>query len=539
MRLAVSTLALAVSLAITAPAFAQTADPAAEARIRADVTFLADDMLEGRNTGERGYDLAALYVQTRMAGLGIQPGGVDGTWRQPITFARAHVEAASLTISSPNGEPVVFQSGRDGAFSIGDTGGLASAEGSLVFVGYGLDAPEHGFDDYADADVSGKIVVMLRGAPAGTDPAVAGQLSQGKAAAAKARGAVGMITVNTAETAGFYSDARLSRIAANTSVRWAGPDGVLERATLLPSASLNDAAATRLFEGAGRSYAELKTEASQAGARPASFDLTGSGELAITTAREDMRSDNVIGLIPGSDPVLKNEYVVLTAHLDHIGMEEEGEDRINNGALDNAGGIATQLEAARALAASPPKRSILVVALTAEELGLLGSDYLAQYPVVSADKVIANVNLDMPILTYDFTDVVAFGAEHSTMGPLVATAAQTEGLVLSPDPMPEQGVFTRSDHFSFVQQGVPSVMLATGYANGGEQAWGDFFAHGYHQPSDEIGEFNWSAAAKFARVNAAIARIVADTEARPLWYEGNPFGDQFAPDAPKAPAPTN
>ena len=184
--------------------------------------------------------------------------------------------------------------------------------------------------------------------------------------------------------------------------------------------------------------------------------------------------------------------------------------------------------AARMLVASPPKRSILVVALTAEELGLLGSDYLAQYPVVPADQVVANVNLDMPILTYDFTDVVAFGAEHSTMGPLVASAAETEGLVLSPDPMPEQGVFTRSDHFSFVQQGVPAVFLKTGPGNGGLAADHSFRSTRYHRPNDDLSQtIDYAAGARFAAVNYAIARELADVPERPRWNKGDFFGAQF------------
>ncbi len=519
---------------------APTENPmAAEDRIHGDVAFLADDALEGRDTGQRGYDLAALYVQTRMEGMGIKPGGVNGSWRQTITFARASVEKGALTYTPRRGQAVTLNAGQDGSFAVGVDAGEIKASGGLVFVGFGLDAAQQGFDDYAGVDVTGKVVVALSGAPAGTDPAVAQALSQGKARAAKARGAVGLITVNTAESAAFFTDARIARMAVNANTNWVSPEGKVDRDYVLPTAFLTGPAAERLFAAAGKSYADIKTAASVAGARPAGFAFDGTANLAITTRRDDVRSDNVIGLIEGTDPSLKGEYIILTAHLDHIGLEEEGEDRINNGALDNAGGVATQLEAARMLALSPPRRSILVVALTAEEKGLLGSDYLAQYPVVPADKVVANVNLDMPILTYDFTDVVAFGAEHSTMGPLVARAVETENLVLSPDPMPEQGVFTRSDHFSFVQAGVPAVMLATGYANGGEEAWGTFLGGNYHQPSDEIGEFNWSAAAKFARVNAAIARALADAQDRPLWYPGNRWGDMFAPNAPKAPAPAN
>jgi len=355
---------------------------------------------------------------------------------------------------------------------------------------------------------------------------------------AAAHGAIGTVTVNTTASASRYTDALLRRFAGRTESLWVGPDGTPRRQApgIRATAFLGDAAAETLFAGAPRAYADIRAEAAVAGGRPAGFALAGEAVFDVHTRRQDLPTANVIGMIEGSDPVLKAEYVIMTAHLDHLGISGSGADRINNGALDNAGGVAAMLEAARMLAQDPPRRSVLVVALSAEEMGLLGSDYLARFPVT--DGVVANVNLDMPILTYDFTDVVAFGAEHSTMGPLVAAAAETESVSLSPDPMPEQNVFTRSDHYSFVQAGIPSVMLATGYANGGEAAWGRFFADGYHKPNDDLSTpFNWSAAARFARVNAAIARAIADSERAPLWYEGNPYGDRFAPDAARAPAP--
>ena len=159
-------------------------------------------------------------------------------------------------------------------------------------------------------------------------------------------------------------------------------------------------------------------------------------------------------------------------------------------------------------------------------------------PVGAADRVVANVNLDMPILTYDFADLVAFGSDHSTLGPVVDAVARGEGLVLAGDPFPQQGVFTRSDHYSFVKAGVPSVMLATGYANGGEAQWDRFFEHGYHQPNDDLSQdFHWNAAVRFARINAAIARSIADGAERPMWFRGDIFGDRFAPGAPRADKP--
>jgi Zn-dependent M28 family amino/carboxypeptidase len=251
------------------------------------------------------------------------------------------------------------------------------------------------------------------------------------------------------------------------------------------------------------------------------------------------RAPNIIGVIPGSD--LKHEFVIVSAHLDHLGSDpKQGKDKVFNGAMDNASGVAIMLETARAFATSgkPPRRSIMFVALAGEEEGLLGSDYLARHPLVGSGKVIANVNLDMPILTYDFQDVVAFGAEHSTLGPLVASVAAGMGLTLSPDPLPLENTFVRSDHYSFVKQGVPAVFLATGFKDGGEKASKGFLKGRYHQVSDDISQpFDWNAAAKFAKLNYLIAREIADRNQAPLWYVGNQYGDRFAKGAPRAPKP--
>jgi Zn-dependent M28 family amino/carboxypeptidase len=230
------------------------------------------------------------------------------------------------------------------------------------------------------------------------------------------------------------------------------------------------------------------------------------------------------------------------AHLDHEGVDEkaEGADKIYNGAMDNAAGVATMLEVARAFASNgtKPKRTILFAAVTAEEDGLLGSDYLARHPLPGGGKVVSVVNLDMPVLLYDFTDVTAFGAEHSTMGPLVEAAAGKYGVKLSPDPMPEENLFVRSDHYSFVKQGVPSVFLVTGFANGGEKIFKDFLKTHYHKVSDQADlPFNWQAGAKFAQVNYAIAREIANAPEAPKWYADSPFGTQYAKNAPKAPRP--
>lgn len=257
---------------------------------------------------------------------------------------------------------------------------------------------------------------------------------------------------------------------------------------------------------------------------------------------ERIDSPNVIGMIPGSDPVLGKEVVMLTAHLDHDGIDPTREgDKVYNGAMDNAAGIATMLEVAHAFARSGqrPRRTVMFAAVTAEEDGLLGSQYLAKHPLVPAGgRVVGVVNLDMPVLTYDFSDVIAFGGEHSTLGAVAERALASAGVKVSPDPMPQEGIFTRSDHYSFVVEGVPSIMLATGFAGEGREKFTGFLQHRYHKPDDDLSQaFDWAAGAKFARANYLIARAIADGAEAPRWYARNFFGETFAKEAPKAPRP--
>jgi Zn-dependent M28 family amino/carboxypeptidase len=257
-------------------------------------------------------------------------------------------------------------------------------------------------------------------------------------------------------------------------------------------------------------------------------------------AWEEFTSPQVIGVLPGSDPRLRAEHVILMGHLDHLGIAEgakPGEDAIHNGAIDNAAGIATMLEAARAFVRSgqPPRRSVLFMAVTAEELGLLGASWWAAHPTVPLDRAVAAVNLDMPLPLYEFTDVVAFGADHSTVARAVAQAASTMGLGVGADPMPEQGIFTRSDHYPLVLKGIPSVLMFTGHANGGKEAWDRFFADGYHQVDDDLKQpILWSALARYGELNTRIARSLADQPDRPRWVKGSYFADLVAPGQARA-----
>ena len=260
------------------------------------------------------------------------------------------------------------------------------------------------------------------------------------------------------------------------------------------------------------------------------FVLPSTIDVTLNTETKDVESANVVGVIEGSDPKLKNDVIVLSAHLDHVGVTAPVKgDSINNGALDNASGVATTLEVARAFAeGKPPRRTLIFLLNTAEEKGLIGSDYFARNPTTTR-PIVANVNLDMPVLTYDFTDVVAFGAERSTLGPAVRRAAARQGVTLSADPMPQEGLFTRSDHFRFVEQGVPSVFLMTGFANGGEEAFTSFLKEHYHKPSDDLTQpINYAAGAKFAAINYEITRELADADKTPSWNKGDFFGTLFA-----------
>jgi Zn-dependent M28 family amino/carboxypeptidase len=248
-------------------------------------------------------------------------------------------------------------------------------------------------------------------------------------------------------------------------------------------------------------------------------------------------SPNVAAILEGSDPSLKNEYVVYSAHSDHIVFAKTvKKDKINNGAMDNASGTSVMLETARLFRqlSERPKRSILFVAVTGEERGLLGSDYYAQNSTVPVGSMIANVNLDMPILLYKFADVIAFGADHSDMKDSVTKAAEKIGLVLSPDPMPVQALFTRSVHYSFVKQSIPSVFLVPGFKSAdleidGSKQFSDFLKTNYHKPGDVSGQaFNWQAATKFTEVNYHIGLTLANQAQRFSWNKGDFFGDNFS-----------
>ncbi|PWE17507.1 aminopeptidase [Marinicauda salina] len=502
-------------------------EPTADA-IEAHIRFLADDLLEGREAGEPGYDRAALYVETQFRLMGLEPGGSDGYYAPvPLMTISSDPDRAAMSV---DGDALTL--GEDFLVSPHAVKEESAVEAEAVFVGYGIDAPSLGYDDYAGVDVEGRIAVALSGTPEGLPSDVAAHLNstRTRAAIAADAGAAALVLI-PAEGLTRFPFARLAQFAnrpsTTTPAASAGAD-------LEATAMVSEAAAARLFANAPQSF-ETVVAAARAGESLPTFPLETTVSIAQATRRETIDSANVIGVLPGSDPALAGETVVVTAHLDHLGVCQplSDEDRICNGALDNASGVAIMLETARAMAAGPgPRRSVAFVALTAEEKGLLGSAHLAANPTPAMGEMVANVNLDMPVIRYEFADMVGFGAEHSSLGPLTEAAVARAGAALSPDPMPEQSLFVRSDHYNFVREGVPSIFLMTGFASPDPeddegQGFRRFLGGDYHGPGDEAieGLVRYDQGAKFARINYEIITAIADADERPRWNEDSYFGD--------------
>lgn len=535
-RLALAPVA-AILLGAAPPALWQAPLTMAD-RVRADVEFLADDLLEGRAAGKRGHEIAALYVASQFRSLGFQPAGENGTWYQRVPFRRAsHDGTPDITLVTGNRRQRLT-AGEDAAVRPSITERERRIDAPLVFVGWGIDDARYRFSDYRGLDLRGKVAVAFSGTPKGLPSEVAAHLSQQKDEFAAAAGAIGLIEIEPSGGKATGTIASSNRPSVTDWVDGQGQTGNTAQG-LRFRAGVSEAVSRRLFEGAAASLDSVRAQA-QRGNHPRGFPLRSRFALTDKMAWEEFTSPAVLGLLPGADPKLRSEHVILMGHLDHLGIEPDarpGEDAIHNGALDNAAGIATMLEAGRAFVRSgrPPRRSVLFIAHTAEELGLLGASYWASHPTVPLSRTVAAVNLDMPLPLYDFTDVGAFGADHSTVALAVAEAAKTMGIATGPDPMPEQGIFTRSDHYPLVLKGIPSVLLFTGYANGGKAIWGKFFEDAYHQVDDDLKQpILWPALARYGELNYRIARTLADQPERPRWYRDSYFADVVAPREPRA-----
>jgi peptidase M28-like protein len=529
-------LAVLAALLVGAAPARPVADVHAADRIRGHVEFLASDLLEGRDTGSRGHLVAANYVASEFRKLGLKPGGANGSYLLDVPFRRATLAGTPAISVTINGRTTKLVIGKDAAIRPSVTHRQVALNVPLVFVGHGVRDARLGIDDYAGLDVRGKIVVALADSVPGVPTEISAHLQSMQVQTAGAQGAIGLIEVSDAITAG----SQVQRFGSRPVVDWVDAAGRSSRGSGAQAlVALSSEWTERLFERAPRQLKAIRADAA-AGKRVRGFALPASLSVTAASNWQDFTSPEVVGVLPGADPQRAQEHIVLMGHLDHLGLYPDakpGQDAIYNGALDNAAGVATMIEAAREFVQSgkPARRSVLFIANTGEEYGLLGANYFASHPTVPAQSIVGLVDLDMPLLLYDFTDVVAFGADHSTTGRAVAAAGASMHIGLAPDPMPQETLFVRSDHYPFVKAGVPAVFLMTGQANGGAQSWRRFLADTYHTVKDDLSQpIRWEAGAKFAELNYRIARNMADADQRPLWYSGDYFGETYAPSQPKA-----
>ncbi len=534
-------------MVVAASAFAQTARNddhlIAERTLRAHIKFLSDDLLEGRGTGAPGGDLAAKYCAAQFEALGLRGAGAQGSYFQPVSLVGVKADPnTKLTISSQSGSES-FNFADDYVAFTGAQKEDVSLKSDLVFVGYGIDAPEQKWNDYKGGadDYRGKILVMLVNDPPAT--AAEPNLFGGRALTysgrwtykyeeAARRGAAGAILLHTDESAGYpWSVVRTS----NGSWRYDIAHDANGGAPFLPMrAWMTDAAARRLMKLAGQDLDALRKQAATRDFQPVKLNLQAAINLHSEVKR--VGAPNVAAILPGRDAKLRDEYVIFSAHWDHLGVgapDAKG-DKIYNGALDNATGVAAVIAIAEALTKLPeserPRRSILFLIPTAEEQGLLGSEWYATHPLVPAAQTAGNVNLDSMNVLGLTKDFVPLGAERSSLQAVVEAVARGRGMQVKRDPRPEQGAFYRSDHFPLAKVGIPSISLKEGDDFVGRPAgWGaeQFKAYNtahYHQPSDEYDPaWNFAGMVQETEIALEIGRRIADLAEMPRYNSGDEF----------------
>lgn len=516
--------------------------PLNEDKMRADIKFLASDLLEGRGTGARGGEIAANYIAAQMEAIGLKGAGPKGSFFQQVSLVGVKADPNTrLNISGRNGNESFKFADEYVAFTGAQTDEV-DVDADLVFVGYGINAPEQRWNDYkgAPADYRGKILVILvNDPPARTDePNLFGARALTyygrwtyKFEEAARRGAAGVILLHTDESAGYpWSVVRTS----NGSWRFDIARTSSETPFLKIRSWMTDDAARRMMKLAGQDLSDLRTKAASRDFQP--VDLNLKGKINLKSEVKRVQAPNVAGILPGRDPKLRDEFVVYSAHWDHLGVgaPNKNGDTIYNGALDNATGVASVLAIAEALAKLPPaqrpRRSSLFLFPTAEEQGLIGAEWYSMHPLVPLNKTAADVNLDsMNVLgmTHDF---IPLGAERSTLKAVVEAVARERGMRVSPDARPEQGSFYRSDHFPFAKVGVPSISLKEGndYV-GRSKAWGEeqFKAYNtahYHQPSDEYRDsWDFRGMIQEAEIAMDIGRRIADMAQMPKFNADDEF----------------
>ncbi len=505
---------------------------------------LSSDEFEGRAPGTHGEEMAVDYLKRKCEKFGLAPGNPDGTFIQKVPLvgittpqtARLKIHSGSADYHLNGGDEFIARTVR-----VVDS---TSFDGDMVFVGYGVVAPEYGWDDYKGMDVRGKILVMLVNDPAVPDPRNPAKLDdkmfKGRAMTyygrwtykyeiAAQKGAAGIFIVHETGPAGYpWSVPKGSFSSENFDI--VSKDKNMSRVNV--EGWITTDAAKRLFRGAGHEFEDLKQAATRRDFKP--VDLKARAVLKIDQKLRYINSANVVGKLEGSDPKLKDEYVIYTAHWDHFGIGEANEkgDKIYNGALDNATGCAALLELAQAFKAlpAPPKRSILFLFVTAEERGLIGSKYYAENPLYPLEKTVANINIDglnQWGRTKDFTVV---GLGNSTLDDVLKQAAAEKGRVLKPDAEPEKGFYYRSDHFNFAKQGVPALDPESGIdyigkpAGYGLKKRDEYTENDYHKPSDEIKpDWDLSGAVEDVQLLFTVGYRVANTLTYPEWTPGNEF----------------
>jgi hypothetical protein len=481
----------------------------------------ASDKLEGRNTGSAGHRAAAEYVASQFERDGLKPAGING-YIQPVKFRTLQLdESQSGLWLVRNGKEQPLKLGEDAIIG-SRVDPVPSLEADLVFAGYCLRVPEIGYDDFAGLDTKGKLAVCIAGAPAALPGALAAHYQSGgeRWKTLRSLGIVGAVSIANPK----HMDIPWARTASNRSqtTMQLAASGMNEMAGEQLTVAWNPAHADELFAGTGHSLDEI-VDAAEAGKQPPRFAIPSRLRARTAIIHGEVESQNIAGIYPGSDARLKNEYVVMSAHIDHLGIGTPiNGDSIFNGAMDNAAGIATMLDIAAHLkeAGVKTKRSILFVAVTGEEKGLLGSQYFAANPTVPAKSIVADINNDMFLPLYPLKILTVYGLDESTLGDDVRAVAKPMGIEVQPDPEPKRNVFIRSDQYSFVRHGIPAVMLDFGNRKGSkeEEIAQHWRTERYHAPSDDLNQpVDRQAAGMFNELTDRLLERVANADARPAW----------------------
>jgi Zn-dependent M28 family amino/carboxypeptidase len=500
----------------------------------AHVKFLADDSLEGRDTGSEGLRKAQAYAVEQLQKAGLEPAGANGFY-QPVRFTQFQVDETKSSLALVSGGQSIPLSFEDDAF-IGSRSTRVSANltAPLVFIGYGLKIPEKNLDELAGLDLKGKIVVYLAGSPSDIPTALAShyQTAGERWNFLHAAGAIG--TIGVANPASM--DIPWSRISANRN----HPSMDLADAEFYDTPGLqigvafNPASAEKLFAGSAHTFAEIAALGKDRKPLP-HFALATSLKANAVIESKTLESANIVAKLTGSDPALKNEFVVLSAHIDHVGIGAPiNGDSIYNGAMDNGSGSALVMDIAASLKAHPEKtrRSILFLLVTAEEKGLLGSKYFADHPTVAPKAIVADVNVDMFLPIVPLKILKIGGLEESDLGTRAAAIAQSMGIKPIPDPEPLRNAFIRSDQYSFIKKGVPSVKCDVGFEldTHEQKIFKDWLTNRYHAPSDDVNQpVDLPAAASYEEFTRRLLLDTANTTARPQW-KSDSFFRRYAAD---------